>query len=91
MSLHKDINCWIAGGERLYSEALLHSSAQCIHLTLVDYDLDPNITHQHLARFPVKYRWDHKFRLIHQEDTLLDTDSGFKYQHVVYERKGRKG
>ena len=31
-----EISCWIAGGERIYNEALVHSSCQEVHLTIVD-------------------------------------------------------
>lgn len=45
------INCWIAGGERLYKEALLHDSAAEVHVSVIDLEIDDNST-GHVARFP---------------------------------------
>jgi dihydrofolate reductase len=46
----EDIHCWVAGGERLYNEAVLHPSARCLHLTVVDKDLD-TVESDEVARF----------------------------------------
>ena len=43
-SRQDEINCWVAGGERLYEEALLHPSAKALHLTIVDVDIDVSAT-----------------------------------------------
>jgi dihydrofolate reductase len=35
-NLSDSIQCWVAGGERIYEEAVKHPSAKVIHLTIVD-------------------------------------------------------
>eukprot|EP00532_Pseudo-nitzschia_australis_P011931 CAMPEP_0168214206 /NCGR_PEP_ID=MMETSP0140_2-20121125/5225_1 /TAXON_ID=44445 /ORGANISM="Pseudo-nitzschia australis, Strain 10249 10 AB" /LENGTH=382 /DNA_ID=CAMNT_0008141149 /DNA_START=245 /DNA_END=1394 /DNA_ORIENTATION=+ len=57
------IRCWVAGGEKLYEEALKHESALELHLSIVDKEIDLNSTAvKHVARFPAKYRWDHNYQ-----------------------------
>ncbi|KAL7576652.1 hypothetical protein ACA910_005585 [Epithemia clementina (nom. ined.)] len=67
------IDCWVAGGEKLYQEALQHPMAQFLHLTIFDQavpvDELSSSTAATVARFPAKYRWDHKFRLVVEETT----------------------
>ena len=80
------IDCWVAGGEKLYQEALQHPMAQFLHLTIVDKEIDvmeQNSTGQQVARFPAKYRWDHKFRLVEkeQESGSLHHDEGQQQPH----------
>ena len=60
-----NIQCWVAGGERLYEEALKHKSALELHLSVVDVEIDlTSIAVKHVARFPAKYRWDHNYEHI---------------------------
>ncbi len=78
--------CWIAGGERLYQEALQHPSAERVHLTLVDKPV--TITGaQNYARFPSRYRWDNKYRIISREKHVSTKgDVGVAYETLVYKR-----
>jgi dihydrofolate reductase len=88
----EDIHCWVAGGERLYNEAVLHPSARCLHLTVVDKNLD-TVDSDEIARFPAKYRWDNKFKPIsNQQEKVADRgDVGLKFEHIVFERiRGRR-
>ena len=86
----KDIPCWIAGGERLYNEAILHPSAECIHLTVVDKEVDiANCSD--FARFPVKYRWDNRFKEVFKEDLVAkEGEVGLPFSHYVFQRLGRR-
>lgn len=88
------LQCWVAGGERIYHEALLHPSAERLHLTLVDVDVlkkgssgdAGEENHQgSVARFPDKYRWDNRFRL-DSEKSIVDETSGVSYTELVYQR-----
>lgn len=54
--LHK-IQCWVAGGEMIYKEALQHPNANVVHLTLVDM-IAKQKGQQHyatIAHFPMDY------------------------------------
>jgi dihydrofolate reductase len=85
------LDCWVAGGERVYNEALLHPSADQLHLTVVEVDVDERqAARGTVAQFPAKYRYDNKFRL---DSTVAMTDaaSGIKYRTDVFKRlKGRR-
>jgi dihydrofolate reductase len=59
-SASADIQCWVAGGERIYEEALKHPSAQQVHLTTMHMDIHVN-SNQQFAVFPAKHRWDRPF------------------------------
>lgn len=85
------IVCWVVGGERVYHDAVLHPSADQLHLTVVDIDVDEsNLTMGSIARFPAKYRWDNKFRLL-SSAPKADATSGLSYRIDVYSRlKGRR-
>lgn len=85
------IDCWVAGGERIYEEALKHPSVQEVHLTVVDLDVDPTKYEtdeklDHIAFFPRKYTWDRKF-LEASKTTCNTTD--LTYTQFVYKRKKR--
>ncbi len=81
-----DLLCWIAGGERLYQEALQHQSAERVHLTLVDKPVA--ITGlQNYARFPPRYRWDNKYRIISRDQHVSTKgDVGVAYEILWYKR-----
>ena len=76
------ISCWVAGGERVYHEALVHPSASELRLTVVDHEIHP-LADQQVAHFPAKYRWDNKFKQIAKEE---DIDGGLKMTQYVYKR-----
>jgi dihydrofolate reductase len=86
------LDCWIIGGERIYDEALKHPSAQELHLTVVDTDIDTakyGSTNTKVAMFPAKYRWDRKFDEISRSNhESIDCDGNtLKYTHVLYRPK----
>lgn len=84
------IPCWVVGGERVYHEALLHPSAEELHLTVVDTVIDEEGPHDRISRFPPKYRWDNKFRILSSEEKVDDA-SGLAYRFDVYRRlRGRR-
>jgi dihydrofolate reductase len=86
----KNVDCWVAGGENLYNEALLHPSARCLHLTVVDTDIDMETGE--VVRFPAKYRWDNKFELETKEEVAPDSKHGKPgfTQHAYRRLKGRR-
>jgi dihydrofolate reductase len=95
------LQCWIAGGEGIYKEALRHPSAQELHLTIVDTEIDltpPSTTTSttlatSLARFPAKYHWDQKFKQVSQQEWPKNQPEGISapgFTYYVYERKRRQ-
>jgi len=82
------LSCWIAGGERLYQNALTHESAHYVVLTVVEFDT--TTTHNHhtkeCAKFPPKYRWDVYYRMIDKQEGLVDDKSQQRYSIYWYER-----
>lgn len=81
------IECWVAGGERLYNDALVHPNCVEVQITEVDTEIamvrgDLPVTG--IARFPPKYRWDNKFVL----DSAIDgpPESDPEYTTYVYTR-----
>ena len=60
-----ELHCWVAGGERIYEEALQHPMAQQIHWTIMHVTIQ--VRHgQSYALFPAKHRWDRFFEPISQ-------------------------
>lgn len=70
------VQCWVVGGERLYNEAVMHRSLEEIHLSVVNQVIDERPENT-TRRFPPKYRWDHKFRLVEQKQ--YDSFHYYKY------------
>jgi len=59
-----NIQCWVAGGERLYEEALQHPSALEVHLSVVDAEIDTTSRAvKDVAMFPAKDRWEKNYEL----------------------------
>jgi dihydrofolate reductase len=94
----KRIQCWVAGGERLYAEALTHDSAKEVHLSVVDTVIDLSTASvEQIARFPAKYRWDNKYSkvsetaypsILSDEGTILEPSfTHFVYDRVVHQRE----
>ena len=51
-----DIDIWVAGGERIYREALQHNNAKEVQLTLVNMSVDPvESKGATIAYFPLEY------------------------------------
>lgn len=55
------IECWVAGGERIYQEALQHNNASEVHLTHVDMSVGQAKTNS-IAYFPLVYVERHGFQ-----------------------------
>ena len=97
----EEIDCWIAGGEKIYMEALQHPMAQFLYLTVVDTNVEMNDSktgkHCHgteavsIARFPAKYRWDHKFRLVDSPSAskTVHKDGNLTYTRDLYQHINR--
>lgn len=83
-----EISCWVGGGERIYNEAVLHPSARKLHLTIVDMDVD--VTKGQIARFPVKYRWDNKFK-VETENEMIEGRGDEALSFTQYEFKRLRG
>jgi len=84
----EDIHCWIAGGEKLYHEALLHPSAAELHLTVVDAEIDIERATD-VARLPAKYRWDNKFKEKFKE--IRQSENDILFTNYIFTRlKGRR-
>lgn len=85
------IACWIVGGERIFTEALKHPSAEELHLTVVHTDIDAEQygSNTRMAMFPAKYRWDRHFDEVSRSShESMDRDgNSLKYTHVLYRRK----
>ncbi|KAL3793284.1 hypothetical protein HJC23_003794 [Cyclotella cryptica] len=47
------IDCWIAGGEGIYREALQHQNLRKVSLTFVDITIDENLNHNRVTFFPL--------------------------------------
>ncbi len=94
----RSLQCWVAGGERLYAEALNHSSATEVHLSVVDIVIDTSaFKDRQIARFPAKYRWDNKYTKVSETTfapilsddgtTLEPSFTHFGYMRVVHQRE----
>ena len=88
------LQCWIVGGERIYNEALNHQSAQEVHLTIVDMDVDVSKiktvdSDVSVALFPAKYRWDRHFDEFERTpyETTDERGDPLTFTHVIYRRK----
>ncbi len=60
--LHR-IQCWVAGGEMIYKEALQHCNADAVHLNHVDM-IAKQMPQKHyaMAHFPMKYLERYEFQ-----------------------------
>ena len=79
-------SCWVAGGARLYHEALLHPSSTALVLSVVDTqvpDKHSNGSHLDVVRFPQKYRWDNKYREESRQDV---SDDGINFSIHTFQR-----
>jgi dihydrofolate reductase len=85
--IDNSISCWVAGGERVYLEALVHPNAAELHLTIVESEIRV-LADQQSAQFPANYRWDNKFKQVVKHE---DVDGGLKITQCVFHRKaGRR-
>jgi dihydrofolate reductase len=92
-TIDSDVRCWVAGGENVYHEALLHPSACIMHLTRVDMDVHspPGEDKASPVSFPAAYRWDNKFELVSTSSPVQSSTSQIVFTHCIYHRiKGRR-
>jgi dihydrofolate reductase len=87
-----NISCWIAGGESLYHESLLHPSCMTLCLTVLNTDIAVTTADGQpaldLARFPANYRWDNKFKEVSKSN---HQDADLSYTTYTFERlKGKR-
>lgn len=82
------ISCWVAGGERVFAEALRHKwhkSLKELRLSWIHMDI-PLPTDQSYARFPARYHWDNKFKEV-SKTFYPATDMTPAFEHCVYQLK----
>jgi len=87
-----DLDCWVGGGERIYEEALRHSSARELHLSVVDKEIETTDTESKFTLFPAKYRWDHIFKeesrlVVPKSEEDKATPDSYSFTYYVYKRK----
>jgi dihydrofolate reductase len=85
---NQDISCWVAGGERLYGEALRHKSLKELRLSWIHMDIAPPAPEDAIpfAKFPARYYWDNKFKEI-SKTFHPSTNSTPAFEHCVYQPK----
>mmetsp|Transcript_40831 Transcript_40831/g.59969 ORF Transcript_40831/g.59969 Transcript_40831/m.59969 type:complete len:172 (+) Transcript_40831:335-850(+) len=83
------LDCWVAGGGRIYEEALRHDSAEELYLTRVDTHIDTD-TATTITRFPLAYRWDNNFVEVTNWEGDESTGDKLRYVVHVYQRKRRQ-
>ncbi len=82
------IRCWVAGGQRLYEEALLHESAYEIHLSVVNIEIDFSQKEKiEAAMFPPCSIWGNLFDEV-VNIPYTDEGQGPTFSYHVYRRKG---
>jgi dihydrofolate reductase len=67
---NSSIDCWVAGGERLYKDALQHPCAEEVHLTQVDITISTDMlaTKDEVAYFPVDYLNNYGFQEVSKRE-----------------------
>lgn len=76
-----DIDCWVAGGERIYREALQHSICQEVHLTHIDMTLEDQTSEEKsIAYFPIDCLTQNGFEEVSRVNSGLCTFSVYKRQ-----------
>lgn len=93
-----DIICWVAGGERIYEEALRHKSAKELHLTTMHFEVDMKVAREETIRenkslrpavFPAKHHWDRYFQKVSESEGGGGEDKGTdapRFTYVTYTR-----
>ena len=75
-----EISCWVAGGERIYQDALCHPSAQEVRLTVVDTDVDISDA-ESVAFFPPLNQ------VFREADRQFCNDDDIPFTSFVYTRQ----
>jgi dihydrofolate reductase len=60
-SSDSNICCWIAGGQKLYEDALRHRNVRELQLTIIHAKSDYDPRKQAVSFFPPSYRYDNEF------------------------------
>ena len=60
------IDCWIGGGEGIYTQALKLPQAHFVHLTVMNIQVPVSAKTQCVARFPPHSSWQSNYRLVEQ-------------------------
>lgn len=82
-----EIDCWVAGGERVFNAAVLHPSAKTIHLTVVAVDVDTSlVASSEVAKFPPNYYWDIRFKQASAVEMASVEGEPTSFIHYVYNR-----
>lgn len=91
------MQCWVAGGERIYEEAMRHTSAKELHLTTMHLTIDVEQARQDaqnlkidFAMFPSKHRWDRFFSessRAHGGGPSADNPDCPRFTYIRYERQ----
>ena len=77
------IECWVAGGERIYREALRHGNLDEVHLTHVDTSVD-RTTNREIAHFPLACLKEHGFEEISRRDSGICSFRVYKRSKQKY-------
>jgi dihydrofolate reductase len=77
------IECWVAGGEHIYSEALRHGNLDEVHLTHVDMSVD-RTTNREFAHFPMACLKEHGFEEISRRDSGICSFRVYKRSKQKY-------
>lgn len=76
-----DIDCWVAGGECIYREALQHSNCQEVHLTHIDMTVEHQTSEENsIAHFPIDCLAQNGFEEVSRVNSGLCTFSVYKRQ-----------
>ena len=96
-SQSRESHCWVAGGERLYEEALRHKSAKEVHLTTMHLEVDVDRARTEaqneqieFAMFPSKHRWDRNFQEVSRVEgggPLEGNQDSPYFTYITYVRK----
>eukprot|EP00980_Cylindrotheca_fusiformis_P008883 scaffold1900_cov123-Cylindrotheca_fusiformis.AAC.9 len=85
----KALSCWVAGGEKIYEEALKHASAAELHISWVQQSFslrsndETSSRKKSFAQFPAKYRWDNKFKPV-SEKAYPKSETSLAFVYKVY-------
>jgi dihydrofolate reductase len=83
-----NIQCWIAGGQKLYEEALRNSNTSELRLTFVHVKSDYDPRKQTVSRFPPQYRYDNDFAEVKVSERMIQSkNDGIWMSFRVFKRK----
>lgn len=84
-----DLGCWIAGGEGLFREALLHESVFQLHLSIVNVDINvQGRSRDEFAMFPSQDLWGDRFEKV-ADTPYSQNGHAPSFSYHVYQKKGQ--